>query len=127
MSRVQVTEHAIERYQERVRPTLEVAAAKRELVALVEMAGAPTPEPPAWADYVHPAPDSYLVLSDGVLGLIRGGRMTSVIVRGAMAPEYREAKRKERRARRQKKRWQNHLGAGKNQIRPNSGSYIPWD
>ena len=103
-----LTQHAVARYRERVRPALDADQVRRELLALLELAGDPGP-PPEW---VHAAADpchAYLELADGVaLGLKANGRTrwdaVTVFVRGGEAESYRRHRARKRKQEKQRQR-----------------------
>jgi len=100
---VNLTAHAVSRYQERVKPALPVWRAKRELEALLDAA----PElsvVPNW--HYDPEPGCrYFLLSDGIVALAKGRNVITVLVRGSHADPVREAKRAWKRDRRKRKRF----------------------
>lgn len=102
------TDHAVQRYQERVKPALDAAACKAELEAL--LAVAPEVERPAWcsvdANAGHPA-DRYLELADGILAAAAGGICVTVMVRSGLGERERANRnRRKARERRRKRRRQ---------------------
>lgn len=103
---LKLSSHAIARYHERVRPTVEREQAEHELRALLELAGEPGPAPDDY-DLTEPN-DAALEVSDGVLLLFRYDNparsaliATTVAVRGCgyFARQRRAEKRKRKRAR----------------------------
>ena len=60
LDEIDLTEHAVAQYRERVRPALELAGARAELAQLV-LTGQILPEPPDWTRAAIPKP-FYLVL-----------------------------------------------------------------
>lgn len=103
-----VTSHAVERYQERVKPTLTRTQANVELRALVEAAGEPTAQAPDWVHRPRRA-DAYLEVAPGVALTVQAtssGRQMIVtcLTRGEHAAEVRTANRKRARVKRNRKR-----------------------
>jgi hypothetical protein len=96
------TTHAIERYVERLRPALTKKAARRELVALCEVAEVVT-ERPAWLG-LGEATDGYLLLGDDVVLPVMRGKTGWVamtcMTRGGLAPSERRARNRAAKARR---------------------------
>lgn len=101
-----VTRHAVERWQERVRPALDLDQCRAELLALVRAAGQPSSEQPAW--HTRAVPNSlYLNISDGIACTVQDGSVTTVLTRGEEAAGHRQAKKarqKKRRAERAARR-----------------------
>src|SRR4051794_25292553 len=101
-----LSDHAIARFHERVRPALEIEDAARQLVSLVEL-GALTLEPPRWI-VMTAAGDAYLTVGDIVLPLRadcrRPGTLvaTTTLVRGSITahPRRRHKQREQHRHRR---------------------------
>ena len=109
---VQVSAHAAEQYQQRVKPALELDAARAELEQLVKVAQI-TPSEPPWVHAADPAP-FYLLISNALalpLAPQHGGWIaTTCITAGTHTPVRRaqraayktssaSAKRAKRRAR----------------------------
>jgi hypothetical protein len=97
-----VTKHAVQRYQERVKPALSVVKAKLELEVLVAQFGHDCLQaiPPPWvAPEAHAGAQSYLLLTDGVAFAVKDGFLITCLVRGGMSEEKRQARlaRKEHR------------------------------
>jgi len=103
-----VSDHAVTRYWERVKPTLLRDQAKAELEALAA-ASETEARRPAW---LHPSGepvDAFLHLSDGIVGLIVDDTLITVLVRG-VAPESLKKARRERKARRRRTRRKPDIG-----------------
>lgn len=102
--RVFLSKHAVARYQERVRPTVELDRAEAELRALISACEPVLGPVPEGYDPLEPS-DGWLEVSDGVLLACqkKGADLvaTTVLVRGMGYEKRRrrEAKRKRRRAR----------------------------
>jgi hypothetical protein len=111
-SSVRVSAHAVEQYQQRVKPALDLPAARRELEQVLTVAQI-TPDEPNWMHDADPAP-FYLVISDALaLPLVAGDSgwvAKTCVASGTMAPTRRaqraaykssraSAKRAKRRAR----------------------------
>lgn len=94
-----VTDHAITRYWERVKPALLRDQAKAELEALLVGAG-PAGEAPGWVGYADPG-DGYIEVADGIVAAVSDGCVTTVLTRGSVSPAHRAHRRAARRARRQ--------------------------
>lgn len=91
---VRFSDHAARRYVERVRGHLTTSQARRELRQLATYAS-PTPKPPEWA--AEPSqPDCWIHLTGDVsCPLIwRDGCLlaATVVVRGTISPEHRQAR-----------------------------------
>lgn len=84
MNGVVLTNHVVERFQERVRPQFDFDDAKRELARLVKVATFTT-EPPEWARSVG-GNNGYLQVGDDVCLCLRGHIATTCVVRGDMSP-----------------------------------------
>jgi hypothetical protein len=106
---VELTAHAVQRYQQRVRPALSLEAAADEL-ARVALVGEITTEPPTWhlRSCAQVAP-YYLSVADVLLPLTphrgRPGLLvaTTCLVKGSLSPDarrYRTARRRRSAARR---------------------------
>jgi hypothetical protein len=105
---VTLTVHAVERFQERVRPTLDLEAAKTELDRRADQFGRRVEARPDWLgmegrNIVAPA-DAYLLIGDDVV-LPLADRSTgplalSCLVRGSIPP----AERRQRNVKRRKRR-----------------------
>lgn len=100
-----VTDHAVTRYVDRVKPTFDHAAARTELERLVGMAG-PIQGKPDWLHLPAYCPDAakdYLSLSDGIVAAVKQNLVTTVITRGGSSPRHAEQKA-ERKKRAKRKR-----------------------
>jgi hypothetical protein len=102
---VEFSRHAVERYEERVRPGLSHARLSEELLRMAS-AGRIVPAPPRWVAWDLRSP-LYLELGDVVFPLRRSGEGSSWIaatclVRGSLSPHARKSKtlRRRRRSRR---------------------------
>jgi len=99
-----LTNHAIARFHERVRPALELEAAACQLVELARAADV-TIDPPAWLAASDLPADAYLAMGDIVLPLRADCRRPGVLVatttrvRGSISPQNRQ-RRNGRRLRR---------------------------
>ena len=113
-----VSDHAIQRFHERVKPALSLDAAKRELEVLVRLAGIPGHKPD-WLylpEEATRATDAYLTLSDGIVAPVVGRHITSVITRAGSNATHRANKnraRAKRRARRKKLPYRPGMGKEK--------------
>jgi hypothetical protein len=96
-----LTRHAVERFQERVRPGLDLEAAQQGLARLVGL-GEISDRAPAWlACRMHKRSALYLVVGDVVLPLARGngGRLIALtcLVRGGLSQAARHRRNQRRR------------------------------
>lgn len=104
--RIDISDHAVARYVDRVKPHFDRDIAKQELARLL-----------GFGEFTHECPwhlnvdgcDSYMVLSDGIaLGLKRHHAQKWVavtcLIRGEMAPEFRASRNHEKAKRRRDKR-----------------------
>lgn len=109
MKRVIVTQHAAERYVERVKPALTVSAAAVEVATLAELAGDPS-EKPKWVanDERRGQVDAWLTICEGIcLPLYhKRGRWIArtVLVRAGLSPERRESRRQKKQEAARKRR-----------------------
>lgn len=102
-----VSDHAVERFQERVKPALDLDAARTELEALVRAAEKPSSEQPNW--HVKAVPCSlYLHLSDGIACTVKDETVTSVLTRASEAPDAKAAKKREKKKRQAERRVKRH-------------------
>lgn len=99
---MKVTQHACERYIDRVKPYLTVKQARAELERLLEMGT--VRGQPCWHKAVHvdeeSVPDFYVELSDGIACPVRDGWVITVLTRAGMTEgsrSYRNRKKKQRR------------------------------
>jgi len=106
-----ITDHAIERYCERVKPALSLLKCKLEMEGLIErFGGQPQDAPPPWLneDPAKVGRARYLLLTDDIAFAIVGRLVTTVLVAGGCSEEtkaYRAAKKqraKERKAARRR-------------------------
>lgn len=98
-----ISEHAVIRYQERVKPHLSDEAARAELEALTK--GKPIVSEVEWHQTASPV--NYIVISDGIAALLdprRRSVVVSVVVRAGCSVGMREHKNRNRAARRYGKR-----------------------
>jgi hypothetical protein len=95
---IRLTNHAVDRYIERVKPALDRDAARSELQALVRAAGEPSSEQPEW--HAREVPCSlYLEISDGIVATVQEQAVTSVITRGGSGPDAKERRKREKKKR----------------------------
>lgn len=103
--RLGVSNHAVERYVERVKPQLGEAQAREELEALVALA-----EPcarPWWVKAPIRRGDAYLRLAPDVIAAVKGRRLVATILR---APERAGGERRAaRKRRRELHRWKENV------------------
>ena len=114
MSAVEISHHAVERFRERVRPTLSVEQAEDELARLLAEYGEWVDGPPDW-HFEHPHADGWLMLGDSIVFPVAGGLVITCICRAGYAAGARRnatnANNYARRARRAKenpaiRKWQ---------------------
>jgi hypothetical protein len=101
LEEIDLTEHAVAQYRERVRPALELAGARAELAQLV-LTGQILPQPPDWTRAGSPKP-FYLVLG-GSLALPlapQAGRWvtTTCLVNGTLTSRRRQERQQSKAAR----------------------------
>lgn len=89
-----LTEHAVDRYQERVRPALSPEAAKADLLRLIAACGRQG-TPPEWAISNEYVTDWFLFIGDDVCLPIHKGSAVTCLTRGGL-PELTRARRNER-------------------------------
>lgn len=115
--RIRTTDHGIERYIERVRPTLEdKRQASKELIALVQMTE--PCDPPDWLpDYYQREGQVFAEIAPGILAAMmpKGSKdlvVTTVLIRGnRSATERRNRKRKEKEAKAKRRAHERYLSA----------------
>ncbi len=92
-----ISNHAAERYIERVRPLPSLAAAKRELGALLDEERL-TDRCPTWAAQMIAWPGTlFLPISDGIVAVVSNRVVITIVVRHGFSPEARR-RRNERKA-----------------------------
>jgi len=106
--RLGVTNHAVTRYIERVKPAFDFEVAKAELLAFVN-AVEPAPEPPQWVRAVEPDTTAFIEISDGIVAMIKDDSVTTVLTRSGHSPEARVAINAAKRKRRAARRWRSGL------------------
>ena len=100
---IEYREHAIERYGERVRIAVSLAAIERELRAVVACAGQIVPIPPAWAPWDINDSAYLRIGEDIVFPLVvnpDGLTAKTCLIRAWCPPSVRQARKARRRARR---------------------------
>lgn len=99
---LELSDHAIERFRERVRPGLMRRAAEGELIRLVREHGYYSRTAPDWwvceDDAPYAVPFAFVVLGPDVVLTVRHGSATSCIVKGTPSDLARVAKRQRRAA-----------------------------
>lgn len=104
-----LTDHAIERYHERVRPALvDTAAALAEMLAVMPAAGVWLDGAPEWLsgeklDRKYEAA-GYILIGDDVAFPVIGTAILTCATRGGLSPERRASKREGRRKKAQHRR-----------------------
>lgn len=123
---IPVSEHAILRYQERVKPGHGFPKAKHELEVLAWMADGVRPGCPDWYHVGnHPEEaDGWLELADGIAGVIVRGRLVTVVVRGGAQSDHRAHKNKAKADRRKARRFKNRSSVNRRGSRPREAA---WD
>lgn len=105
MREIRLSDHAITRFHERVRPSLPRRQAKRELDRLIAVAAEPVAEVPFCTSKKA---DAWLVLCDGVaLPLAQTGKgyvAVTCIVAGTLSARERRRRNMRRRSRRHRRR-----------------------
>lgn len=96
--RITLSKHCVQRFRDRFRPGLDLAAARRELSRVIAN-GVLVDLPPSWCGLDLPTSrDSYLVVGDDlVLTLLELGdefRATTCLGRGTIRPDERSRRRK---------------------------------
>jgi len=116
---ISVSEQAIIRYRERVKPALDFQPAKAELEALIRMAGDLRPGVPDWASLKEES-DGYFELADGVAAVVRESIVTTVLARGGLHSSVRAARneRKRRKRARRRNRPKVYSGQARKQVEP---------
>ena len=108
------SDHAVQRYRERLRPGLDDAHARDELARLTSV-GQVTTNPPGWAQTAHGGP--FLTIGPDVcVPLIRKGPhrfvAATVLTRDSESPAERERRHRERRLRRHARHHRNAIREG---------------
>lgn len=116
MEAQKITDHAVDRYIERVKPLLTKELARREIEALLATQGGEiNPQAPSWIPFESRAERDFtgwIELSDGIALAFMANRAVSVFVRSGVSPTYRAhrraaKKRKRRHSQAQKQRERN--------------------
>lgn len=119
-----LSNHAIERYQERQKPALGLELARRELLALLELA--PPIDRPEWFHGDETA-DQWLELAPGCVAAVLGSTVVTVVCELYYSPSERKAvnreKARERSARKTKNRSQRHSKQPGNRARIEAESW----
>lgn len=97
---LQLAEHTIERYGERVKPALTREQIATELVGMLAGAELVT-EMPAWITGTERA-DEWVLLTDAIVFPVIAGRITTCLTRGEVGAEIRVVRAQERRERRER-------------------------
>lgn len=99
-----IIEHAVERYQERVKPALDRPQALAELRQLLPSATL-TSSRPSWVISGAPRPrPEWVVLTDSIVFPVMRGALVTCLTRGEVGTEMRLEHRRERRERRERDR-----------------------
>lgn len=117
--RIDISNHAADRYVARVKPHLGRGTAKQEIARLLGFGE--FSQSCSWHPNVDGC-DGYMVLSDGIaLGLKRGRTKwlaVTCLIRGEMAPEFRASRNHEKASRRRAKRARNRKVFNRRSGRP---------
>jgi hypothetical protein len=84
---LEISDHAVERYWQRVRPTLTLEAAEEDLARQLEAHGYWAQ--PDWLSEKELGDDRWLMLGDSIGFAVRGDRVVSCFVRGTFNPRGR--------------------------------------
>ena len=110
------TDHAVRRYQERVRPALSLAEAEADLLRLAETHGGITDNPPEWRQdwWDQFSNTRWLIIGDHIaLPITADGIATTCFARGDFSPERRERRNESRRGRRYRTKLDRKRGGGR--------------
>lgn len=101
-----LTDHAIRRYVERVRPGLPRSVAARELVYLLRAVAVMAEYPPSWVNPNPDAPpaDEWLLIGDDVALPVVDRAIMTVLTKGGMSPKARASRNAEAAKRRKRRR-----------------------
>lgn len=108
--RLGVTDHAVKRYIERVKPAFDFPTAKAELLGFVNAIEV-QPEPPSWVRMVEPDTDAFVHISEGIVAMVKRDSVTTVMTRGGHSDPVRAAINEEKRRKRAARRWRSGLKA----------------
>jgi hypothetical protein len=101
---IKLTRHAIDRFNERVRPTLEPDQAENELHRLLALGQRVEHLDWYFCDDPSEMPDYFLELSDGIALAIKNGYAMTCLTRGGFADAAREFRHQKRRKKARHKR-----------------------
>lgn len=73
---VELTFHAVKRYRERVRPTLSISSASKEMRQLMALSGKWAKQPPEWSEIEHQENARYIVLTEEIFLILHPGTYT---------------------------------------------------
>lgn len=108
---IEVSEHAIERFQQRCRPGLDLLGAAAELRRLVEAVGAVVAERPVWMNGVAEKPTAYLMLGPDVALPVAFGKASTCVTRGEPSDAALADRQAARRARSQARAYRRGRGS----------------
>jgi len=94
----------VDRYIERVKPGVEVEAAREELERLLEMCGPSTSTPPPWLRAFDVDTEGFVELADGIVGAVKDNAVTTVLIRGGAHSSIRAARNERKRQRKAARR-----------------------
>lgn len=102
---IRVSDHAIDRYIERVKPCLEPEQAKAEILRLFDEVVGFRDTPPDWHDPGKVPPfERYAMVGDGIAFGMKGLVVVTTLARGGHSDEVREARNRRHAGRRGKAR-----------------------
>lgn len=109
---IRVTDHAIERYVDRVKPCLTIDQAREEVRRLFETVVGFSKAPPYWhAQGRERTPfELYAMVGDGIAFGIKDGLAITCLTRGGYSDEVREAQNTRKAAKRTVKRAKRYKG-----------------
>ena len=96
---IHVSDHAVERYVDRVKPCLTPEQAREEMTRLLEHVCGFSDQPPVWHTSEEPF-EVYAIVTDGIAFGIKHGIAVTCITRGGVGEEVREYRNQRRRNRR---------------------------
>jgi hypothetical protein len=106
MTRIQVSQHAVDRFVERVRPALDVGEARHELERLIDQCGQ-IGDRPDWQDHRADLCERWLWIGPDICLPVQRDLAITVLVRGLVPDQHRrnlnQAKQAARRAARSRR------------------------
>jgi hypothetical protein len=89
---LQITNHAADRYVERVKPLLDREGARSEILRLLPTAR--LIDFPAWIDQSKHQGELAVELTDGIVAVVRDRWMVTICIRGSMKEKTRKSRNK---------------------------------